>query len=226
MKNQSNNYLLTQTAVMLMLLPLMVFEKGAITLVINQNHSTLLDNFFRIVTYAGDGVVFAISTVLLLFVSFRQALLSAGIGIVHALSILILKRGFFSDLSRPKNFFPDDVALHFVPGVHVHGQMSFPSGHTTTAFAMAVLLILLCPRHKYLQFIFLVYAMLVGYSRMYLLQHFYIDVAFGAILGAFSSYMCWFVLNHIHLPAWTNARIRINITISKSKTGIPVTSSS
>lgn len=63
--------------------------------------------------------------------------------------------------------------------IAAHGY-SFPSGHTTLAFCMAVVLADTFPRHKH-KFYFL--ACIVGFSRIYLGVHFPSDVLAGIILG-------------------------------------------
>jgi membrane-associated phospholipid phosphatase len=63
--------------------------------------------------------------------------------------------------------------MHTVKGVTMHQLSSFPSGHTATAFSIFLLMIL----------IGLLYAMLCGYSRIYLGQHFPMDVGGGIIVA-------------------------------------------
>lgn len=58
--------------------------------------------------------------------------------------------------------------------------LSFPSGHTTTAFALAVVLAHFFPGGRALWFLL---AVLVGLSRLYLVEHFLADVVAGAGLG-------------------------------------------
>jgi undecaprenyl-diphosphatase len=67
------------------------------------------------------------------------------------------------------------------PAVATPADPSFPSGHTTTAFAAAVVVSVLHPR---LRVPALAIAALVGVSRMYLGVHFPIDVLAGAVLGS------------------------------------------
>jgi undecaprenyl-diphosphatase len=62
-----------------------------------------------------------------------------------------------------------------------YASASFPSGHATTAFALAVLLALWYPRFGW---VFLGLAGLVGLSRVILGSHFPSDVLAGAVLGS------------------------------------------
>ncbi|MGE5588182.1 MAG: phosphatase PAP2 family protein [Clostridia bacterium] len=58
---------------------------------------------------------------------------------------------------------------------------SFPSGHTTEAFSAALVL---GDRWRKLRVVLLALAILVAFSRVYLMAHYLSDVAAGAALGA------------------------------------------
>lgn len=67
-----------------------------------------------------------------------------------------------------------------VVGVPLFG-MSFPSGHTMTALAVAVACSIYVPRFRK----FLIpFAVLTGISRVYVGAHFPVDVLFGGIVGS------------------------------------------
>lgn len=69
---------------------------------------------------------------------------------------------------------------------------SFPSGHTTAAFAIAVAFSL----HSLLLAMFLLpVAILIGISRMYLGLHYPTDCLIGALLGTISSIIVVYVTN-------------------------------
>ncbi len=65
---------------------------------------------------------------------------------------------------------------------------SFPSGHTSTAFTMALLLSSVMKK-KIWAFVLPVIAFFVGYSRVYLAQHFATDVCAGMVIGIVSAYL-------------------------------------
>ncbi len=67
---------------------------------------------------------------------------------------------------------------------------SFPSAHTSTAFALATSLSLSSPKW-YVIAPSLTYAGVVGYSRMSLGVHYPSDVFAGALVGAGSSFLTW-----------------------------------
>ncbi len=66
------------------------------------------------------------------------------------------------------------------------GSYSFPSGHTSSAFALATSLSLAFPKWYVVAPAYL-YASAVGYSRMHLGVHYPSDVLAGAIVGAGSA---------------------------------------
>jgi len=70
------------------------------------------------------------------------------------------------------------------------GTPSFPSGHTSSAFATATSLSLSYPRWYVIAPSF-IWAGAVGYSRMDLGVHYPSDVLAGAIVGAGSAWLCY-----------------------------------
>ncbi|MBI1780341.1 MAG: phosphatase PAP2 family protein [Sphingobacteriales bacterium] len=68
------------------------------------------------------------------------------------------------------------------------GSYSFPSGHTSDAFATATSLSIAYPKWYVIAPLFL-WASSVGYSRMYLGVHYPSDVVAGAIVGAGSAFL-------------------------------------
>ncbi|HKG68268.1 MAG TPA: phosphatase PAP2 family protein [Segetibacter sp.] len=80
------------------------------------------------------------------------------------------------------------IVLWLVKGVTLHSIHSFPSRHTATAFTFVLLIALTVKRLDVLILSFIV-ALLIAYSRIYLGQHFPLDIGGGIIvsIGSVSS---------------------------------------
>lgn len=104
--------------------------------------------------------------------------------IVSTLITNVLK--FSVDRPRPYETYA------FIDNVIDPSSSSFPSGHTSAAFATATSLSLSYPKWYVIAPSFL-WASSVGYSRMDLGVHYPSDVIVGAIVGAGSAYLCYFI---------------------------------
>lgn len=166
--------------------PLLFFPKGELVVLINQHHAEGLDLFFKYITYFGDGSIMAILLVVLLFFSYKLSILTAFSILFQSVLVSLFKRWLFKGLERPTAYF-DGIDWNFVEGVNVHGSNTFPSGHTATGFALFALLVVIFDNRNYiLSLLFFLMASFVGLSRVYLLQHFVVDIFFGAIFGILS----------------------------------------
>jgi membrane-associated phospholipid phosphatase len=82
--------------------------------------------------------------------------------------------------------------LQVVDGIPLHSWRSFPSGHTATAFSL--LFALAIPYSGKIQIFIAILALMIGYSRIYLNQHFGLDVAVGASIGVASGYLAYLIV--------------------------------
>jgi len=142
-----------------------------------------MDTFFKYITNLGDGVVFALVIFVLAFVRFRWALYELMAALMTLIFVFITKQILFNGMPRPTKYFENQETLHLVEGVKMHSWNSFPSGHTITAFAIFMILILVV-KNRYLKLFFMMIAILAGFSRVYLSQHFLGDIFTGAIIGS------------------------------------------
>lgn len=157
-------------------------EHGDIVIFLNQNRTAFLDFLLRYWTYLGDGIFVAGLIIFILFIKYRYAIILLIIGIGQGLMSLVLKVFVFGKVPRPGKYFEDKYALDLIDGVTMNHYYSFPSGHTMTAFSIGLFLSTISPR-KYFGLIWLVYAILVGVSRIYTLQHFFRDTLAGSFVG-------------------------------------------
>lgn len=165
---------------------LLIFAgKSATFISLNSYHPFWLNVFFINYTFIGDGI-FALCLIAVVSFYFKKRPEGISLLVAFLLSgfIVQLLKNLISS-PRPKLFFEPGQYLFFLDGVSLSNNSSFPSGHTATAFAIATVLIL-CVKNRNWQLPILCSAILVGYSRIYLAQHFLIDVLIGALIGSLS----------------------------------------
>jgi len=170
-----------------------IFTKAQLHIFLNQFHSTFFDTFFKYITHIGDGTFIAILFVVLLFVKYRYAFSFLSGALAASLLINLIKKVLLHDVYRPSKYFElyETYQLHFVEGVKLHALQSFPSGHTTSVFNLFFMLSLLTNR-RWLKFTFFAFALVAGFSRVYLSQHFLIDVTAGSIFGVVSVFIAYY----------------------------------
>lgn len=155
---------------------------------LNLNRITQLDVFFQFISNSVSYVAWGIPILLLIigFVTKKTQLLKKAIFVLSSVVIsslisLILKYG----INRPRPFDTYD----FLDKLSSGGSPSFPSGHTTEAFAIAAALIFAFPKW-YTILPSVLWALAVGYSRMSLGVHYPSDVLAGVVVGILSVYLC------------------------------------
>jgi len=163
----------------------------------NGFHSESLDAVMKGWTFLGDGTVALIIVLLFLLIRLRYFFILFASYAISGITAQLFKRTLFNGMPRPTKYFELnnlDYDLYLVPGVEIHSWHSFPSGHTATAFGVffGISLIL---KSRALQFICLILAIGVGYSRIYLSEHFLMDVTAGAIIGILSAYLSYWWMN-------------------------------
>ena len=150
---------------------------------INNIHNDFFDSFFRYFTFLGDGLFALIIVIILLFIQVRKAIYVGLASLSASVITQLIKHILFEGSARPKTFFKDIQELYFVPGFDVHAYNTFPSGHSTTAFALFLTLAYFSKKNSE-KFICFLLALGVAYSRVYLSQHFFADVYVGSIIGS------------------------------------------
>ena len=162
------------------------FKKDDIHIFINQFHSSFFDRFFLAYTNLGDGYFALCIALLLFFYSVRKALFAAFSFAITGLVVGIIKRMFFYGEPRPLTYFEGIYKLYIVPGLEPNEINSFPSGHSALAFSVFLCLALIV-RRSWVKYFFFICATLVCYSRMYLSEHFMLDVFAGSCIGVMVS---------------------------------------
>ena len=161
---------------------LILFPKTEIHLFINQYHNPFFDLFFKYLTWLGSGWSVALLFLLLLIKHKREAVIYLAGNLLITLTIQSLKHFIFNDMLRPVAYFKDIHPLYLIPGETMHLYNSFPSGHSATAFGIFVILIYLT-KNQWGKLAWLILAMLIAFSRVYLSQHFMMDILAGSVIG-------------------------------------------
>lgn len=205
LKNTITSFLVP--CIVLMLLHLISGPVSSVVL-INGMHNNPLDYLFKYITNLGDGIILIPIALFMLFKGIYYSLSFILAAILQGAILIICKKVLFTASARPIQYLEHET-IHFVPGVVVHHWNTFPSGHTTTAFGMCILLALALNNIFISRFLLLV-AVLVGVSRIYLLQHFALDVAIGGLIGIGTSLACYYwIITNQNKPHWMHKRIRI-----------------
>ena len=159
--------------------------KNELFLLLNEDLGKGADYLFIFFTFLGDGIWWIL--ILILFILFRRNFLPLLLFSFAFSEIFIesFKNFIIPNELRPITAIADTKLIHTVAGVELHTIGSFPSGHTTQAFIFFLLGCLMIKKKWILPVGFL-YALLVGYSRIYLAQHFPRDVAGGMLFAGIS----------------------------------------
>jgi len=165
----------------------LTYSREDIYFEINSLHSDFADVFFTYATDLGAGISIIILTIIFLLLNYRKAFLLISSFTLTSLLAQLIKYTFHSP--RPYLYFKADLSrIYLVKGIYMLTTNSFPSGHTVEAFTIATVLAYVTPNKRW-GFIFLILAICVGYSRMYLSEHFFEDVTAGSIIGTMATIM-------------------------------------
>ncbi|MDF1547636.1 MAG: phosphatase PAP2 family protein [Bacteroidales bacterium] len=187
---------------------LLLFSKTEIHLFLNAFHCKSADLAFIFLTHLGDGITVALFILSLLFIKYRYAIIMFLSTISVTLTVQAFKRYILPDINRPKIVFEHLAELYYVPGIQVHTSHSFPSGHTASGFSIFLLMALIT-KNKYLKLVYFFVALLIAYSRVYLSQHFLIDIYFGSIIAVLLT-----GFNYVWVNKWKNKKLDLSLSTS------------
>lgn len=153
---------------------------------INSNHNSIADQFFKYFTHYGDGIIW-LPLGLFCFFFRRKYFIAVVAGfIISTILAQFLKRVVYPDELRPITYLSDTFPIHQIAGVEMKRLHSFPSGHTTTAFTISLIMAYMINKKSW-SVMLPIFAALAAYSRVYLAQHFPTDVLAGMCVGILSA---------------------------------------
>jgi len=147
--------------------------------------NTLFENFFTELSIAGEPQWFILGGLLVYLIYRKKNPVYAKNGIILISSVAL--SGIISGIIkvsvgryRPVKFFKEN--LYGFDGWHFNEYRfnSFPSGHTTTAFAAGVALALMFPRQRAF---FIMFGFFIAFTRVATTVHYLSDTLAGALIG-------------------------------------------
>ncbi len=185
---------------------LLTINQGDEIFYFSERRTVFGDLFFRYGTRLGEGAGFVIVALVFLFVRFRTAMYVPLLGMIVMITSNVTKKLFAHP--RPWLYFQQlnmTDQLHLVEGVHINGGTNaFPSGHTMAAFALYAFLAFILPKKQGWAVVLFLVALLVGISRIYLVQHFLKDVYLGAIIGVIIAIIFYYFHERFPNRAWAD----------------------
>lgn len=178
---------------------LLITPKAELHLALCQPHTTGLDTIVPIITNLVDWLPY-LCVILLLFYRVGWATFLASNLLLSTIIVQPIKH--IVHAPRPLTWFAEnmpDVTLPLVEGVRMNHWLSFPSGHTTTFFVLFYSLsIILCAENvtgkMILSFLCFLCASFGAYTRIYLSQHFALDIFAGILIAVLSTLSLYFFL--------------------------------
>ena len=182
----SYHWLLWGFLFLLGILFLAIFQNSNFSIIVNASHNNFLDQIFKYITFLGDGRFVFLIALIYLFANKKYGTSILISLIINTILIQVLKRVVFSNRFRPSFYFKnliEDGSWNMIDGVELYEKFSFPSGHTALIFCLCMSICIFMKK-KYLPLLLVLLAYIVGFSRIYLSQHFLIDVLTGALIGS------------------------------------------
>lgn len=154
-----------------------------------------LDFIMKALSIVGEGGMIWIALTLILFIPKKTrktaAYTAAALIVMLLLNNILLKNLFhrvrpFDYDGWPNFIYPDIIKRP--------SSYSFPSGHTSSSFAAAAAIMI---TNKKIGVPALIFAAVMGFSRIYLFVHYFSDVLAGAVLGVAYGFIGYLILNAI-----------------------------
>ena len=153
-----------------------IYDKKIVDFIAS-NRVDIFSSLFVYLGYITEWPILFFITLLILYYK-KKDLLKRFVFVYSLTLIIILILRLLTKMSRPDSSFIEIDFLAF--------RYSFPSGHATTIFLLLPLFISIYPKYKK---IFVLFAFLMAFSRLYIGVHYLSDIIFGILLGYSLSYL-------------------------------------
>ena len=196
---------------------LLLVPKAELHLALCQPHTALLDKLVPLFTNLVDWLPY-LSVLLLLFYRAGWATFLASNLLLTTLIVQPIKH--IVNAPRPLTWFAEhmpDLTLPIVDGIRMNLWLSFPSGHTATFFALFFSLSVICCAENIkgknmLSFLCFLCATFGAYTRIYLSQHFALDIFAGILIATLSTILLYYFLvlktKNTHFWAWKVKKLK------------------
>ncbi len=201
-----------------------LIPRGELHLLLCDRHTHARDIFYRYYTHIAEWLPYVLCVLIFIFGRAGHAALAVSCIACSELTTQIIKH--IVQAPRPLLWFSENLPgthLPLVEGVKMNYMLSFPSGHTTSFFALFFALAMVVTEiyedrkaqntqstWRTLVFVILIpltlfiLALLGGYSRIYLSQHFAQDVLGGVSVGLVISVLCYTIFSRFKGKKWYN----------------------
>lgn len=158
---------------------LLLWDERALERLSSSKVLKALDLPLLVATYVGYGYVWAALALALILFGTTRDKQNVLLGLAVTIVVVLTCQGVKAFTARPRPKFARRGFHH-----QFLTSSSFPSNHTAMAFAMAYLVARLYPAWYNVALLYLL-AALIGLSRVYLREHYPLDVLGGAALGTY-----------------------------------------
>ena len=178
---------------------LLLVPKAELHLALCQPHTACMDQLVPLFTNLVDWLPY-LSVLMLLFYRAGWATFLASNLLLTTLIVQPIKQ--IVNAPRPLTWFAEhmpDQTLPLVDGIRMNLWLSFPSGHTATFFAFFFSLSVICCAENIkgkniLSFLCFLCATFGAYTRIYLSQHFALDIFAGILIATLSTILLYYFL--------------------------------
>ena len=196
---------------------LLLVPKAELHLALCQPHTACMDQLVPLFTNLVDWLPY-LSVLLLLFYRAGWATFLASNLLLTTLIVQPIKH--IVNAPRPLTWFAEhmpDQTLPLVDGIRMNLWLSFPSGHTATFFAFFFSLSIICCAENIkgkniLSFLCFLCATFGAYTRIYLSQHFALDIFAGILIATLSTLLLYYFLvlktKNTHFWAWKVKKLK------------------